>query len=146
MNESFIVTNWAEQKLAHNFYRLAVPHEVEYEFVRQRGHPSSYSFVGFNAEPADELRLQFSVAWPGEFDNEYCLRIQHAIGEAVADGLLGSGEMCPYRGCSLTLSAFRWDSVGGSEVAVYRATLKAMEALRTSGQWSIVTGRYRSYA
>ncbi|HET6431577.1 hypothetical protein [Dyella sp.] len=145
MNEQVLIANWSEQKLSHNYFRLIAEVTVEHEFVRQRGHPSSYAFVSFSAVPADALALQFSVAWPVEFDSEYCLRIQHTIGEAVVDSLVSAGGTRPYRGCSLTLCAFGWDSVGGSEVAVHRATEKAMESLRQRGQWSIVNGRYRSY-
>src|SRR5262245_10323390 len=146
MNERALIENWAEQKLSHNYYRLAEPFEVEYEFVRHAGHPSSYAFVKFAAVPAEELSLQFSVAWPQEFDDEYSLRIQHTIGEAIADALFGVAGPCPYRGCALALTEFGWDVVGGSGVAVHRATSKAMEALCSRARWEVATGRYRSYA
>ena len=144
MNERDLLGSWTAQKLAHNFHRLAEPFETEFEFVRQRGHPSSYAFVRFQAIPADESSLHFSVDWPAELDEVYSTRIRHAIAEGVLDALYGSSHY-PYRGLTLTLVAFGWDQLGGSEVAVHRATTEAMHHLKTHARWEVVGGRYRSY-
>jgi hypothetical protein len=144
MNERTLFENWAEQKLAHNYHRLCEPFEVEYEFKRAAGYPSSYAFVRFSAVPADEMTLEFAVTWPAEFDDEYQLRIQNSIGEAIMDAMF-SCDKYPFRGCRLTLSKFTWDEGGGSEMAVHQATARALTALRNEGHWSLVTGRYRSY-
>jgi hypothetical protein len=51
----------------------------------------------------------------------------------------------PCRGCKLRLVEFRWDDVGGSEMAVHFATQKALEKLVSEAEWDHIRGRYRSY-
>ena len=144
LNEHALIENWREQKLAHNFHRLSQAGEFDGEFRRRPG-PSSYAYVKFLASPAADLSLDFSVQWPEEFDSEYSLRIRNAIGEAVVDRMLGAPSTAPYRGCSLVVVGFKWDPVGGSELAVHHASLLALESLCTTGQWEWVTGGYRKY-
>jgi hypothetical protein len=97
VNERELIDNWAEQKLSHNHHRLVEPFEVEYEFVRQRGQPSSYALVRFSAVPAAEFAVHFAAEWPVEFDDEYRCRIQHSIAEAIVDALYAAPGACPYR-------------------------------------------------
>ena len=97
------------------------------------------------AEPAAELKFTVAVEWPDEFDSEYAVRIQHTVAEAVVDGLMASPNTNPYRGCHVQLVGFRWDSVGGSEAAVARATSKAIELLRERAKWGFSGGHYREY-
>jgi hypothetical protein len=144
MNERELLENWGAQKQSQNFRRLNSSAIAEYELVGQRGHPSSYAFVKFFAEPADELSLIFEVEWPAEFDQTYTKRIKHTIAEAVLDTLWLVKD--PFRGCLLRLVEFKWDPIGGSEVAVHSATLVAMHMLVADGDWVLVTGRYRSYS
>ncbi|WP_284620789.1 hypothetical protein [Aquabacterium humicola] len=145
MHQAELLANWARQKTSCNYQCLVGPVEVEFEFKGQFGHPSSYAYVRLRAEPADELAFSASVAWPEEFDQEYARRIQDTVAEAIVDGLLGRENEYPYRGCSVQLIGFRWDSVGGSERAVHRATVKAVELLRANASWHLSTGHYRSY-
>ena len=74
------------------------------------------------------------MVWPEEFNAEYARRIKNTIAEAVVDGLLALPNEYPYRGCHVQLVGFRWDTVGGSEAAVSRATAKAFELLRRQGK------------
>ena len=143
MDERELLENWGAQKQSHNFQRLRSSTLAEYEFIRQRGHPSSYSYVKFRADPADELTLIFEVQWPEEFDETYTKRIKHAVAEAVLDTLWLT--INPFRGCLVRLIEFKWDTIGGSEAAVHSATLLAMSILVADGDWEQVTGRYRSY-
>ncbi len=145
MDQSQLLENWALQKTTCNYHVLEVLHEVEFEFKGRYGHPSSYAYVKLRAEPATELSFTVSVEWPDEFDAEYAVRIQDTVAEAVVDGLIASPNTSPYRGCHVQLVGFRWDSVGGSEVAVARATSKAIELLREQAQWSFSGGHYRAY-
>jgi hypothetical protein len=143
MNEQALLHNWSEQKLTHNFRRLRNRYVVEYEFIRQPGHPSSYAFVKFEAEPAEQASLEFDVDWPSDFDVIYTTRIKNSIAEAVLDTLWSSKTAS--RGCKLRLVDFKWYEVGGSEVAVHAATQKALQRLILEAEWDQVTGRYRSY-
>lgn len=145
MRQTELLANWASQKISSNYQCLTTPIEVEFEFKGIFGHPSSYAYVKFEAEPAKELSFGTSVKWPEEFSPEYTRRIQDAVAEAIVDGLLARENEYPYRGCSLRLVEFGWDSVGGSERAVHRATVKAIELLRTNASWQLSTGNYRSY-
>jgi hypothetical protein len=145
MKESELILNWGEQKISHNYKRIMASFETDFEFIGHVGHPSSYAYVRFIAEPADEISLEFSVDWPQSFDEDYTLRIEHSIGEAVLDVLFPKLKGSPWRGCALRLTGFKWDEVGGSEMSVYRATTKAMEHLCAKGQWSEITGKYRQY-
>jgi hypothetical protein len=143
MNEKELIENWRDQKLSHNFWQLRAGRIVEFEFLGQYGHPSSYGYVKFDAQPHHRLVVEFDVEWPAEFGATYTKRIINSIGEGVVDGLCVT-EM-PRRGCRLRLIAFKWDAVGGSEVAVYKTTQKAMQRLVSEGEWELVTGRYRDY-
>jgi hypothetical protein len=145
MRQSELLANWGRQKTSCNYYRLTTPMEVEFEFKGRLGHPSSYAYVKVRVEPAEELSFDALVTWPEEFDQEYTRRIQDSVAEAVIDGLLGREDDYPYRGCSVHLVGFRWDPVGGSERAVRRATVKAIELLRVGAKWELSTGHYRSY-
>jgi hypothetical protein len=145
MNESSLFENWDLQKTACNYRRLVEPFECDYEFKGQFGHPSSYAYVRFRALPADDLSFETNVIWPEDFDPDYTQRIVHAIAEAIIDGLIAIPDSYPFRGCHLELVGFKWDSVGGSEAAVRKATSKALEDLKRKGTWHLVTGRYRSY-
>jgi hypothetical protein len=145
MDQNQLLANWALQKTTCNYHVLSAPHEVAFEFKGRYGHPSSYAFVKLRAEPAAELNFTVAVEWPEEFDAEYALRIHHTIAEAVVDGLLASPNTNPYRGCHIKLIGFRWDTVGGSEAAVARATSKAIELLREQGHWAFSGGHYREY-
>ena len=101
------------------------------------GTPSSYAYVKFACEPANEPSLDFAVEWPQDFDDVYALRIRNAIAEAILDVFFSRHDTGTiYRGCRLRLTAFQWDNVGGSEAAVYRATAKAMLRLCEHGQWT----------
>jgi hypothetical protein len=143
VDEQALLDNWAEQKLTHNFRRLRSACVAEFEFMRQLGHPSSYALVRFEAQPAEESSVEFGVEWPSSFDATYTVRIKNSIAEAVLDALWSSKT--PFRGCKLRLVGFKWDEVGGSEVAVHIATHKALEKLMSEAEWDYVTGRYRSY-
>jgi len=145
MREDELIDSWGKQKRSHNYRRLVAACEAEFEFRGQFGHPSSYAYVKFLAEPADELSLEFGVDWPREFDEVYARRIRHSIAEAIVDVLLSKPAGMACRGCKLRLTAFRWDTIGGSERAVYRASAKAMEQLCEQAHWAAVTGRYRVY-
>jgi hypothetical protein len=145
MNQDQLLANWALQKTSRNHYVLCTAHEVEFEFKGRYGHPSSHAFVKLRAEPAAELNFSVAVEWPEEFNAEYALRIQHTVAEAVVDGLIASPNTNPYRGCHVRLIGFRWDSVGGSEAAVARATSKAIELLREQAHWVFSDGHYRVY-
>ncbi|OPF63630.1 hypothetical protein [Hydrogenophaga sp. H7] len=145
MNQDQLLANWTLQKTSHNHYVLSTAHEVEFEFKGRYGHPSSYAFVKLRAEPAAELNFSVAVEWPEEFNAEYALRIQHTVAEAVVDGLIASPNTNPYRGCHVRLIGFRWDSIGGSEAAVARATSKAIELLREQAHWVFSDGHYRVY-
>jgi hypothetical protein len=139
MNEDQMIENWGAQKRARNFNRLCSSVLTEYEFIGQRGHPSSYSYVKFIAEPADRLSLAFEVEWPTDFDETYTNKIKQVIAEAVVGALWLVPD--PYRGCHLRLVEFKWDTIGGSEKAVHTATLLAMHILIGDGDWEEVTGR-----
>lgn len=143
MNERELIENWGEQKLSHPFWRLRAGRIVEFEFIGDFGHPSSYGFVKFDAQPHENLVLEFDVEWPAEFSATYSMRIIHSIGEAVVDALCTTET--PRRGCRLRLIDFKWDAVGGSEVSVYKTTLIAMQRLVVEGEWELVTGRYQDY-
>ena len=140
MNERELLENWGAQKVSQNFRRLRSSTLAEFEFIRQSCR-SSYSFVKFLAEPADELSLVFEVEWPAAFDETYTRRIKNAVAEAVLDALWLVKD--PYRGCRLRLIEFKWDAIGSNEVAVHQATLLAMNVLIADGDWVEVTGRYR---
>jgi hypothetical protein len=56
MDERELLENWGKQKQSHTFQRLRSSTIAEYEFIGQRGHPSSYSYVKFRADPADEFK------------------------------------------------------------------------------------------
>jgi hypothetical protein len=145
MNQYELISNWGEQKISHNYRSLMSPCDVEFEFIGHVGHPSSYARVGFHAEPADKLELNFGVDWPLEFSVEYQTRIQNTIAEAILDALFAQSDGVIFRGFSITLTAFKWDTIGGSERAVFKATVKAIEQLRQKAQWSDVLGKYRAY-
>uniref|UniRef100_UPI00117C8EF2 hypothetical protein n=1 Tax=Pelomonas sp. KK5 TaxID=1855730 RepID=UPI00117C8EF2 len=138
MRQADLLDNWVRQKTSGNFRRLCVPIEVEHEFKGRFGHPSSYAYVKFQVDPAEELSFATAVLWPSEFDADYTRRIHDSIAEAIVSTLFNPQDHCPFRGCAIQLIDFRWDSVGGSEHAVKRATAKAMELLRTSDSWEIV--------
>ena len=144
MNEFELLSNWGVQKTSQNYMRLLEAIDIEHEFKGQFGHPSSYARVAFRVKPAEELSLEFEANWPAAFDSIYTLRIQHSIAEAVLDGLFIDLHF-PHRGCALTLTTLGWDEIGGSEVAVRKATSKAMEKLKAQGKWAQVTGRSREY-
>jgi hypothetical protein len=143
MDEQALLHNWAEQKFTHNCYRLRKPCMAEFEFIGQRGHPSSYASVRFAAAPADQTALNFDVEWPSTFDTTYRQRIENSIAEAVLDVLWSTKDA--FRGCALRLVGFKWDEIGGSEIAVYRATRQALQRLVSEAEWDHLTGRYRSY-
>ena len=145
MNEHELIRNWGEQKISHNYRCLVSPCTAEFELIGPAGHPSSHAKVGFVAEPAETLSLHFDVEWPATFDDTYKLRIQNTTAEAIADMLLVRCEGSIFRGVELKLTTFGWSEVGGSEMAVYRATTKAMQQLREEAQWTDMLGRYRAY-
>ena len=145
MHEKELISNWGEQKSSHNYRLLQSPCAAEFEHIGRLGQLSSYAKVGFAAEPADTLSLSFDVVWPTDFDDTYKLRIQNTIAEAVADTLLIRNEGTICRGLRLKLVAFGWSAVGGSEMATYRATMKAMEQLREKAKWVDVLGKNRAY-
>jgi hypothetical protein len=137
MDEKLILESWERTKLsARNFYRLEDVISVEYGFRGQFGHPSSNAFVGFECGSADQLVFRSTALWPQKLSSDYIANIEGAICEAIVDSLL-SVSFHPYRGCSLNLTSVKWDDIGSSEVAFYKATLGAMNILIENGRWVI---------
>lgn len=144
MNQSEMLLNWGLQKTTCNYYYLTEPVEVEFEFNGLIGSRPGYAYVKFRVEFSEQLTFSVNVQWPKEFNAEYAWRIQNTIAEALIDGLLAC-EGYPYRGCNVQLIGFQWDSVGGSERAVQRATAEAVNLLCSSSAWKFSTGHYRAY-
>ena len=141
MTERELIENWVEQKRSRNFRRLRAGRIAEFEFLGpEYGHPSSYGYVKINARPNEDLAVEFDIEWPAEFDATYTKRIRRSIGEAIVDALFST--QYPHRGCRLRLIDFKWDAVGSSEVAVYVATLKAIQRLMVEGEWEDVANMW----
>lgn len=139
MNENLIIDNWRELKVSgRNFYRLEESLIVEQEYRRQFGHPSSYAYVKFKSEPAETLTFNSSADWNGNLSAAYIVAMERAVCEGIVDGLFAA-SIYPYRGCALTLCQVKWDDIGSSEAAFYRATKEAMIQLIENGKWKIRT-------
>ena len=125
------------QKLSgRNFYRLEESLFIEYEYRQRLGHPSSYAYVKFKSEPAETSIFNSSADWSRNLSAAYIVALERAVCEGIVDGLLAA-SITPYRGCSLTLCQVKWDDIGSSEAAFYRATKNAMSQLIENGKWKI---------
>ncbi len=139
MEERLILDNWSRAKLSvRNFYRLEEPLSVEYEYRHQFGHPSSYAYVYFECESAEQLRFESVAHWGESLSPNYVAALESVIGEAIVDALMCISTL-PYRGCLLKLCGIKWDDVGSSEAAFYEATKMAMKELVKCGRWKIET-------
>ena len=75
--------------------------------------------------------------WPARLSIAYQADLERAIGCALVDSLMNT--FYSYRGCALTLIDARWDDVMSSEKAFYRAARGAMDELRATATWWLVT-------
>ncbi len=137
MNEHDIISQWKSSKLGRNFYRLRNAASCDFQFKGQPGHPSSYAYISFECFPSDELSYESQAKWPDSLPLEYCEQLNLAIAEGIVDVLYD--HIYPYRGCNISLIKIRWDEIGGSEYAFYKATKLAMEKLVKDYDWEIIT-------
>ena len=123
-------------RAADGGWRLVDGLNVRREYRRQR-HASSYALVGFRLTPSDVLTLEFEVAWPDSFTPGYQQNIERAVALGVVDGLYGHAfSQFP---AAVVLTEFGWDEIGGSELAVYEATVEALSEARTRGEWRLAS-------
>lgn len=141
MNQEQLLASWRQFKSRTASKRLVEPYSAEYEYQGpQFGHPSTYAFVRFDCQPAEHLSFEMGAAWPGHLGRDYTVRLEDAMGAAITDLLVASSEH-PLLGCSLKCVEVRWNDIGSSEIAFYRATSIAMAKLRDEGSWSFRTAR-----
>lgn len=126
---------WIAAKRRRGYWRLKSRSEVEFEFKGQFGHPSSYAYVKLECAPADHLSFESTAEWPKDLSAHECKDFEKAVAEAVVDVLLAGTY--PHSGCSVKLSAVRFDAIGSSFVAYARAATGALNAL-VQGGWDIV--------
>jgi len=125
-----------DAKYSRNFYRLESSTHVEHEFRHPHfGHPSTYAFVRFACDPADDLSFEARASWPSTVRDDYRLELERAIAEAVADVLLEG--LYQHTGCAVTLTDIRYDEICSSVASFMWATKSAMQELLTR-QWKIV--------
>lgn len=125
-----------DAKRSRNFYRLASSTQVEHEFRHPHfGHPSTYAFVRFACDPADDLSFESRTSWPSTVSDDYRPELERAIAEAVADVLLEG--LYQHTGCAITLINVRYDEIGSSVAAFMRAANSAMRELLTR-EWKVV--------
>ena len=115
-------------------WRLVDGLTVRKEYRRQR-HASNYALVGFRLAPSDVLSLGFEVTWPASFTRGYQKDIEKAVALGVVDGLC-SHAFLQYR-AAVVLTEFGWDQIGGSQLAVYEATVEALSEAGTKGEWRL---------
>jgi hypothetical protein len=109
-----------DAKRSRHFYRLESSTHVEHEFRGNFGHPSSYAFVRFACELADDLSFEARASWPSTVSDDCRLELERGIAEAVADVLLEG--LYQHTGCAVTLIEIRYDEIGSSVAAFMRAT------------------------
>jgi len=133
-----VLVRWQKAKTRSARHRLCAPCSIEHEYKgTQFGHPSTYAFVRFDCEPADEFTLDVTATWPANLTADYRHLLIDAVSAAIVDVLFAADS--PHLGCALTCTEVRWDDVGSSEAAFYRATKEAMTALRDKEKWSALT-------
>jgi hypothetical protein len=65
-----------DAKCSRNFYRLESSTYVEHEFRHPHfGHPSTYAFVRFACDAADDLSFEARALWPSTVRVDYCLEL-----------------------------------------------------------------------
>jgi hypothetical protein len=125
-----------DAKYSRNFYRFESSTHVEHEFRHPHfGHPSTYAFVRFACDPADDLSFEARASWPSTVPADYRLELERAIAEAVADVLLEG--LYQHTGCAVTLIEIRYDEICSSVASFMWATKSAMQELLTR-QWKVV--------
>ena len=125
-----------DAKRSRNFDRLESSTHVEHELQRPNfGHPSTYAFVRFACEPADDLSFEARASWPSTLSEDYCLELERAIAEAVADVLFEG--VYQHTGCAVTLIDVRFDEICSSVASFMLATKCAMQELLTH-KWKAV--------
>jgi hypothetical protein len=133
-----ILVRWQQTKKRFARRRLDAPCSTVHEYKgSQSGHPSTYAFVRFECKPADEFSLVVTATWPANLTPDYRHLLIDAMSAAIVDVLIAADS--PHVGCALTCTEVKWDDVGSSEVAFYRATKEAMTALRDQETWSALT-------
>ncbi len=96
-----ILVRWTEAKTRTARRRLDAPCSTEHEYKgSQHGHPSSYAFVRFECEPADEFTLDVKAAWPDNLTTDYRHLLIDAMSAAIVDVLIAADA--PHVGCALT--------------------------------------------
>ena len=121
-----------DAKRSRTFFRLESSQVVEHEF---RGHRSSYAFVQFECNPADDLSFEARAFWPPTVLNDYRTQLELAVAEGVADVLLDG--LYQHSGCTVALVAVRYDEIGSTESAFMRAAKSAMQNL-LAAKWTPV--------
>ena len=136
MNFDEILSGWRHWKSRIGARRLAAPCGVQHEYQgKQWGHPSTYAFVRFECEPAEELIFEMHAKWPPHLTSDYRRLLYDAMSAAIVDVLVATDDR--YTGCSLSCVEVRWNDVTSSEFAFYLATRTAMNALREQ-EWGPV--------
>ncbi len=134
MKEKQILENWLQSKTSGGFYKLEESFLVEYEFCGRFGHPSSYAYVSFECNPSENLCFISDALGTLNLSAHYTAKLEQAICIAVVDGLMNN-SIYTYRGCALNLNEVKWDNVGSSEAAFYKATKEAIKKLVDEGKW-----------
>jgi hypothetical protein len=124
-----------DAKRSRHFLRLASSQTVNYEFLGQYGHPSSYAFVKFECAPADDLSFESRATWPSTILAGEQARFEVAVAEAVADVLFEG--VYQHSGCTVVLTDVRYDEVVSSEAAFMKAAKGAMQGLLAT-EWKFV--------
>ena len=137
MEQNLILEEWLRRKLSFKHYwHLREPYVVEYEFIGQLGHPSSYGFVRFQCQPAERLSFQSTASWPDTLTSDWIAEFETFICEAIIDGLV-CVSTTPYLGCSLNLVSIKYDEVSSSGAAFYKATKGAIAELIRTSRWDV---------
>lgn len=138
--EAQMLDLWRAGKIRRNLYRLEVPVTVEHEFQgAQWGHPSTYAFVRFECQPADELSFASAAHWPDSIPEAEQDSLHRGVAEGIVDGLMRA--MYPHRGVAIRLVDCRYDEICSSVMSFHHATVCAMETLLKSA-WTIVLQRH----
>jgi hypothetical protein len=96
---------------------------VEHEFRHPHfGHPSTYAFVRFACNPANDLSFEARTSWPSTVPDDYRPQVERAMAEAVADVVLE--RLYQHTDCTVTLIDVRYDEIGSS-VAAFTSAAKS---------------------
>jgi hypothetical protein len=138
-SEPELLEAWRTQRTSgSHFFRLEAQVLQSFEYKGpQWGHPSNYAAVRFRCQPADALLFISQARWPVHVSIAYQADLERTIGYAIVDTLMNI--FYPYRACSVTLIVVGWDDVMSSEMAFYRAASGAMEELKKTAKWRLLT-------